>query len=139
MHVDIQVALFALAGVLSGGLIAGWFQHRAAKLTAQSDMVKLKYSRKSDLIIETVSNLLTASDPELHEKYDYEKVVSNIHKLQLLLDPKLPMEGRINLAAGEIGFAIQADLCSNDRDNKRLLSAQSELTESSRDYFRQAP
>ena len=146
MSEPLDVALVALAGVALGGLLAGWFQRINTKTLVAAEMDKLRLQldgeakkrlvgRKQDWLLELVPELVSAADPELHAQFDYKRVVVLIQRIELLLDPKVPTEARLNMALANLGFAVQAAV-SGQRDISRLLNTQAEVTEATRGLLR---
>jgi hypothetical protein len=122
-------ALIALLGVVIGGLLTWWTQRSTVKLQIQG----AARARLEDILLDTVSLLLAAADPELHSKFDYGRVVTLIHRVQLVLDPRVSVDDRLNRATNDLGHAIQAAM-AGDRDVHGILRAQSEVTEAAREW-----
>lgn len=145
MDQSIVVALFALGGVLTGGLLTGYFQRANTKIiiAAEKDSLRMRLegeadkrllARKQDWLMEIVPELIAAADPELHVKFDYKKVVTIIHRIQLLINQHNSAENRLNSAVSDLGFAVQ-EAVAEERDSARLLRAQAEVTEATREIL----
>ena len=139
---DISGALIGLVGGLLAALLVAWYQAKNTRLLITAEFEKLERqnrisfrARKEQWLLDTVPDLLAASDPELHATFDYLRVVSLIHKIQIILDPREENEGLINNAATELGFAVQAAITER-RSVSRLLAAQDALVRAVRTYLR---
>lgn len=138
----LQTALIALAGVALGGLLTGWFQRANTKTLVAAELEKLRVQlegearsrllgRKQDVLMDAVADIVAAADPELHTQFDYKRVVTLIHRIQLLLDPKKSADARLNDALSKLGFSVQGAV-SGQRDTSALLGAQAYVIESAR-------
>lgn len=149
MSESLQAAFIALGGVALGGLLTGWFQRGNTKVLIAAELTKLRHQldgeartrllgRKQDLLMEAIAELVAATDPELHAKFDYGRVVTLIHRIQLLLNPAKPVDAALNEATTNLGFATQAAVTGN-RDVTELLRAQSYVIEAGRAVLNQTP
>lgn len=141
---DISSALIGLVGGLLAALLVAWHQTKNTKTLIAAEFEKIERqnrisfrARKEQWLLDTIPDLLAASDPELHATFDYHRVVSLIHKIQIILDPKEKTEGLINQAAADLGFAVQAAVTER-RSVSRLLAAQDSLITAVRAYLRTA-
>lgn len=148
MSETLQAALIALGGVAVGGLLTGWFQRANTKTLISAELNKLYVhlegearkhllGRKQDELMGTVPDLVAAADPELHAKFDYARLVTLVHRVQLVLDPSKATDARLNQAASDLGFAIQAAV-TGERDVARILRAQAEVIDATRELLRQS-
>jgi len=148
MHESLLVALVALVGVALGGLLTGLFQRSNTTTLVAAELNKLKFQldgeakkrllgRKQDWLLELIPELISAADPELHAQFDYGRVVTLIQRIELLLDPTVPTEERLNKALHNLGLAVQSAV-SGKREALQLLKSQSEITEATRDLLKQA-
>lgn len=149
MSESLQVAFIALIGVALGGILTGWFQRANTKSLISAELTKLQLQldgeartrllgRKQDLLMEALAELIATTDPELHAKFDYSKVVTLIHRIQLLLNPKNQADAALNDATSKLGFATQA-AASGNRNVSALLGAQSYVIEAGRTVLNQIP
>jgi hypothetical protein len=141
-----SAALIALSGVVIGGLLTWWAQRSNTKLLIAAELNKVYaqlegdarkrlLARKQDLLIDAISALAAATDPELHAKYDYQRVVTLIHQVQLVLDPRVHADARLNQATTDLGLTIQA-AAAGGRDVRSILAAQSQVIEAARQLLR---
>jgi hypothetical protein len=139
----------SISGVIIGALLAGWQQKANTKALIESEFRKLNAqfsaenfarvrARKEEWLLEAVPPLVAAVDPELHADFDYNKVVSLIHRIQVVIDPQSPKEAKVNDATTQLGFAVQAVKCKQ-APRESLLHAQAALIEATRDCLRGAP
>ncbi|WP_047548615.1 hypothetical protein [Methylotenera sp. G11] len=149
MSESLQVAFIALAGVALGGILTGWFQRANTKSLIAAELTKLQFQikgeartrllgRKQDLLMDALADLIASTDPELHAEFDYSKVVTLIHRVQLLLNPTNQADSALNNATTKLGLAIQA-AASGKRNVSVLLGAQSHVVETGRAVLNQAP
>ena len=110
---------------------SGKNQRKNTELQLTTQSKNRLIARKQDILLESVSELITSADPELHAEYNYNDVVRNIQKIQLLLIPSEPYQGELNKAVEELGFAVQ-EAINNEKNNSRLLSAQDKVTVTTR-------
>lgn len=134
-------SLVGLVGGLLAALLVAWRQARNTKVMIAAELNKLERqnqsafrSRKEQWLLDAAPDLLAASDPQLHAAFDYSVVVSLIHKIQIILNPNDPLEQAINLAASDIGLAVQ-EAITERRSMSKLLSAQDKLTMAVRAYL----
>ena len=139
---DIATAVIGLAGGLLAALLVSWHQAKNTRVLIAAEFEKIERhnrissrSRKEQWLLDTVPDLLAATDPELHANFDYSKIVSLIHKIQIILDPKDETESAINLATCDLGFAVQAAITER-RSVTKLLSAQDSMIRAVRAYLR---
>ena len=138
---DIANSLIGLAGGLLAAIIVGWHQAKNTKILIAAELAKIDKqnksafrSRKEQWLLDTAPGLLAASDPQLHAVFDYSVVVSLIHRMQIILDPKNPLEQAINMAASAIGLEVQEAIVGR-RSMSKLLGAQDKLTVAVRAYL----
>lgn len=134
-------SLIGLAGGLLAALIVAWWQGKNTKALIAAELAKIDKqnqsafrSRKEQWLLDTAPDLLAASDPQLHAVFDYSVVVSLIHKIQIILNPKNPLEQAINIAASDIGLEVQEAITTR-RSMSKLLGAQDKLTVAVRAYL----
>ena len=142
----------AISGILRRAYLRTakqWIQSHATHLVGASmvagralfggkwdaDARKRLLARKQDLLIDAVSALAAAADPESHAKYDYQRVVTLIHRVQLVLDPRVHADASLNQATTDLGLAIRA-AAAGDGDDRTILAAQSQLIEAARQVLR---
>jgi len=130
-------AVIALLGGIITALIARAQQRESTRALVASELSKLTHqqslqskwhvrSRKEERLLQFIPSLLAASDPELHADFNYPEVVMLIHKIQVTLIPRDPLERAVNDAVGKLGLAVQAAKCGQGSSNE-LLSAQDTL------------
>lgn len=134
-------SLIGLAGGLLAALIVAWWQGKNTKALIAAELTKLDKqnqaafrSRKEQWLLDTAPNLLAASDPQLHDVFDYSAVVSLIHKIQIILNPKNPLEQAINMAASNLGLEVQEAIMGR-KSMSKLLGAQDKLAVAVRAYL----
>src|SRR5260221_14182537 len=140
--------VIGLVGVVIGALLVGWQQRSNTRAVIQSEYGKIFAQlsgqsrarfrgKKEDWILEAVPDLIAATDPELHTTFDYVRVVTLIHKIQVVLDVNNPTEGALNHATTMLGFAVQA--VKNGEDPTSLLEPQGKVIEATRKFFHEEP
>jgi len=143
-------ALASVAGTVLVAVIALLGQRSTAKVSASAETERLRLriegeetsrarEQRRERVIEAVSEILAASDPQIFVKLDYGKVVMLIHRIQLLLNIRNQLDSRLNSALNALGSALQeyAPAHHLPMDEKSQLmravfAAQSEVTESTR-------
>ena len=85
--------------------------------------------------MECVAALVTESDPEIQSALDYKKIVSLIHKIQIVLDPRSESQGKINHWSTIVGFTAR-DIILGNLEPEAILEPQSKLIEATRSFLR---
>lgn len=135
-----------IIGAIFGALIAGWQQKANTRVLIESEFKKLSAqisgesrarfrAKKEDWLLEAVSELVYYCDPEL--RTDYQEVLFRVHKAQLILDPRNPIEDAINRAVTALGLGFRAWM-NNEAPPRDLLALQSDVVEATREFFRRA-
>ena len=95
--------------------------------------------KRRDRIIDAISELLAKSDPQISPGVDYGRVVSLIHRVQLLLNLDRPNEAALNTALNQIGIQLQEYVFVQHKpiddklaETKSLLNAQSAVSDITR-------
>lgn len=145
-----HVALITVLGTLGGALIglAGtWLILRAerqrVRIQLDLEASHRRSEKRRDELVTLLSELLAATDPEIHGRPEYPKVVRLIHHVQLILEVANPPEAALNTALSELGHAAAAHYTGpstpgpqRDANARELLAAQSHVTEFARATFR---
>jgi len=63
--------------------------------------------KRADILLEAISELLTETDPQVKGTFDYGRVVSLIHRAQLVLSHDDQEEAALNDAINRLGLALQ--------------------------------
>lgn len=139
--IAIASALIGLVGGLLAALLVAWRQAKNTQILIAAELHKLEkqnqsafHSRKEQRLLDAAPDLLAASDPQVHAIFDYAVVVSLIHRIQIILNPNNPLEQAINLAASDIGLAVQEAIATR-RSTSKLLGAQNKFTVAVRAYL----
>ena len=138
-----------IGGVVIGATLAGWFQRANTRAIIQSEYRKIAAQltgqsrarfrgRKEDWLLEFVPELVAAADPELHADIDYVKIVTLVHRIQVVLDLTNVREKALNQATSQLAFACQA-VKSGNADRTSLLGPQSAVIEAARAVFHESP
>ena len=141
--------LFGLLGAVIGAALAGLHQRKNTKEIIEAEFKKINqqivgeakarfHARKEDQLMECVAALVTETDPELHIELDYTKIVSLIHKIQIVLDPSSESQAKINHWTSKLGF-IARDVLANKAEPESLLKPQGELIDATRSFLRRDP
>jgi hypothetical protein len=64
-------------------------------------------AKRADTLLEAISELLAETDPQVKAAFDYGRVVSLIHRVQLVLSPDDPEEANLNGAVNRLGLELQ--------------------------------
>jgi len=126
--------IITVFGMIGAAWIAAWFQLRNTKLVVESEVARtinqigLEYAhkdkeRKREVMRTSVAELLTLTDPDLHQSFDYPRVVNLIHRLQVLCDTGNPPELGVSDAASALGLAIR----SGGKDTVAILKCHDDL------------
>jgi hypothetical protein len=152
MTETLLVAAISVFGVLLGSLITGWYQLKHTSTLADAELERYRLEkdtenksrllhRKQDLLLENLAELLIQTDPEIHKQFNYPKIISLIHKMQLILDLENKKEGALNDAINKMGLSIQNtnhELLSHDK-KLSLLKAQDAIVTAGRAVIYQLP
>jgi len=141
--------LFGLLGAVLGAALAGMHQRKNTQKTIEAEFKRIHeqiaaeskarfHARKEDHLMDCVAALVTETDPELKAKLDYEKIVSLIHKIQIVLDPRSESQGKINHWSSSLGF-LARDVILGNQAPETLLKPQGELIEATRSFLRRDP
>ena len=107
-------AIFGFIGVLVGAGIAHYSLMRATKLALEAEHKRI-YAEAAlhdkqirlDKIRECVADIIILVEPEFREAIDKKRLLTNIHKVQMLLDTAkdeahAELNGAINVLAGAV-------------------------------------
>src|SRR5205814_10141653 len=103
MSDTVTAALITVGGMLSATTAAAVVQLLVTRFVIQSETKKIltqitteadvrRTDKKCDRLLDTVSELVAVSDPELSLRIDYTRAVTLIHRAQLLLDLSIAPE-----------------------------------------------
>ncbi|MEW6682541.1 MAG: hypothetical protein AB1451_06410 [Nitrospirota bacterium] len=144
--VAIVGGVLTIVGTLAGTLVAGWLQKGNTQALIESEFKKLTAqisgesrarfrAKKEDLLLDAIADLLFFSDPEAYQRDQYEQILPLIHKVQIILDPRDPIEAKINMAVTELGLGFRT-VDTQREGRKHLLFLQDRLIEATREFFR---
>jgi hypothetical protein len=108
-------AIFGLIGVLFGSLVSYFAQVRATRLAIDAELRRMdveyrlrEYAKRNELIREWAAEILVECDPDVNATVNYRKIVTNIHRLQLILDTSgNKAHAIINDAINKLGMSFQ--------------------------------
>ncbi len=110
-----------------------------AKLTKQlrGELENTRREKREDKLVDALSGLLFASDPESPNGGDYARAVELIHRAQLLLMPTIPAHTPLNSAISRLGKDLRAYKAPDQRNDSTaalaaLYAAQSDVIETAR-------
>lgn len=63
--------------------------------------------RRTDILLESMADLLAETDPQVKAEFDYGRVVSLIHRAQLVLNQNDQEEAALNAAVNQLGLELQ--------------------------------
>ena len=117
MDPTITASVSSIVGVIIGALLTGWQQKANTRALIESEFRKLNAqfsaenfarvrARKEELLLEAVPPLVAAVDPELHADFDYNKIVSLIHRVQVVIDQQNHRDAKVNHATIPPGVRI---------------------------------
>lgn len=150
MSDSLITALASVFGTVLVAVIALVGQRAAARATSSAETQRLRLrivgeeasrlrEKRREQMVEAISEILAASDPQIFIKLDYGRVVTLIHRIQLLLDIREVHDARLNTALNGLGSALQEyapahHLPVDDKSPRMraVFAAQSEVTESAR-------
>lgn len=136
------VASIGLGGVIAGAIIALVGQLVASSIQRSTSREQMKHdelaaarARRRELLVEAVTEILVASDPQSAE-FGYTRVLRHLHRAELLLDPQIEEERMLSAAIGELAMEVHdyypvkhLDISEKSQHVKRLLKRQSDLIE----------
>jgi len=111
----------ALVGVVLGAVLTALFQYFNTRqliaaererlvLQLQGDLGNRRRDRKTERLLDAVSELLERSDPETNKPLNYPLLVRLILRAQLLLDLGVPAEKQLNGALNQLGILAEGYL-----------------------------
>lgn len=102
--------------------------------------------KRTDRIIDAVSERLAVSDPEVGPRVNYGRAVALIHRVQLLLDSRELRQAALRDALNKLGLRIrdyleveQRPIDDKDNETRLLLMAQGAVLERTRDTLGEVP
>lgn len=117
-------------------------RERLLERIEREEISRMREKRREQLV-DALSELLTTADPQISATIDYGRAVSLIHRLQLLLDRRVPPEENLNRALNRLGKSLHDYVPVHARsidekvtETRQLLLAQSEVTECARAVLR---
>lgn len=63
--------------------------------------------KRTDILLESMAELLAETDPQIKAKFEYGRVVSLIHRVQLVLNQNDKEEADLNVAVNQLGLELQ--------------------------------
>ncbi len=125
MAEQIQVALIAVGGVVVGSILNAVVQFFVTRQMLRAERERLRdqlngefrlrmLERRTDRAIDIVAELVTISDPVINQEIDYATAIRLVHRVQLLLDRKNPLEGKLNDRINALGLALAEHTNSPD-------------------------
>lgn len=63
--------------------------------------------KRADILLESMAELLAETDPQVKARFDSGRVVSLIHKVQLVLNQSDQEEAALNQAVNQLGLELQ--------------------------------
>ena len=129
-------AIFGLAGVVVGAAVSYFAQVRATRMTVEAELRRLPIEsrirdeeKRNDMIREWTAEILGLCDPDINATVDYRRIVTNIHRLQLILDTDTNQaHARLNDAIIKIGLLFQTKSATRES----LYALQSEILEAAK-------
>ena len=107
-------------------------EHNRLKLEISSQFKHNQFSKWQESFVETISNLLSNTDPEVYPIPIREKVVPLIQKAQLLLNLEIQSHRKVNGLINELGLAVNK---WEERGMSEILGISGRLLEASRDVI----
>lgn len=134
-----------VVGIVIGAVMTGWQQRAITRVIIQSEFRKLSAqiqgesrahfrATKNDRLLEVIPELIAATDPELQQNFDYNRIIRLLHRVQLMLNLDNPLESRINGRLNDLAFTVRA-VKSGNASSDALLQSQSQLVESTGQYL----
>lgn len=148
MDIDLQAALIAFVGGLSGGLLSGYYQRINLKTSIEAELNKLLIQHRSAIKIDTinekkrhlvsgVSTILAITDIEVNRSIKFSQIVKSINEVELYLNPDNPLEANVANALREIVEAAR-EVINSGRHQEELLRYQANLIASVQKFINNA-
>lgn len=83
--------------------------------------------RRTDILLESMAGLLAETDPQVKAKFDYGRVVSLIHRAQLVLNQNDQEEAALNAAVNQLGLELQKYIPHHARPAQERISELKQL------------
>ena len=154
MSDPVMAAVIGLGGVVSVAIVTIITQLHISKSNARLEREKISLQlrgqeaskqreKRQDRLIDALSELLVAADPQSAIGVDYGKTINHIVRIQLLLDLNITSEKKLNGALNELGLRLPEYLSvqSNPIDGKlaqtkALLRSHSKVVDAAKDMLK---
>jgi len=151
MSDTVTAALITVGGMLSATTATAVVQLLVTRFVIQSETKKIltqitteadvrRADKKCDRLLDTVSELVAVSDPELSLRIDYTRAVTLIHRARLLLDLSIAPEKTLNGLLNQLGLAIQERLTTEGEPrggalDGKIMQAQAQVIDRTKDVI----
>lgn len=114
----VAAALITVGGTVFVAIVAVLAQLATTRYVMKSEREKIAQQidaehraqaqrKHADILLESMTELLAETDPQIKAQFNYGRVVSLIHKAQLVLDPGDQQEVALNAAVNQLGVELQ--------------------------------
>jgi len=137
MPIEVLAPLLGLAGAVLGGAVQ-WLVSRST-VRAETERLYEKLSAEFELqqlsawqaqFQSVMSELLTATDPELSPKADKHRVIPLVHRANLLLNPSLASHAKVNDLVNKLALAVNG--WHDEQSMREVLAVHGALVEAAR-------
>ncbi|HOF33917.1 MAG TPA: hypothetical protein PK624_09010 [Spirochaetota bacterium] len=140
----LKVAFISVGSAVATSLIALITQLFVTNRIIRSEMYKVNHqiitqsnvsrlNKKKEKIVSLVSELLTLTDPEINPKIDKLKIITCVHKIQLMLDNFNKNESILNDQVNQLVLMVNGWI--NDQDSISLLSLMGKITDNVKQIY----
>ena len=155
MSEQVLSALVGVGGAVLVAITSTITQWRTTKLAIQADHQKImdqivgemkagSLERRHERLLEALSELLAASDPQVAPGGDYSTTVRLITRIQLMLNLQSPPEARLNGCLNRLGLVLQEyvaaqeyDIDQKSTETSALLAAHADVIDAARSVVAQ--
>jgi len=127
-----------MLGVAILGAISQWFiskrvvseEHKRLEIQLKSEFQSKRHEKWESDILEAITELLTATDPEINPEINSALVTKHVNRVQLLLNDKNPLQGQVNGLVNHLALAVNG--WQGNRDELPILKIHGQLLDASK-------
>ncbi len=123
----------AVLGALSQWLISRKVvneEHKRLAIQLRSEFQAKRHEKWESDVLEAITNLLTVTDPEINSEIIPAVVTKHVHRVQLLLNHKNPIQGEVNNLVNHLALAVNG--WYGNRDELPILKIHGQLLDASK-------
>lgn len=134
-------ATITVLGMFGVAFLGAFSQWLISKKSVESELKRLEIQLKSEFqskrhekweadILESITELLTATDPEVHKEIIPATVTKYVLRTQLLLNHENPLQGQVNNLVNHLALAVNG--WQKNRDGLPILKIHGQLLDAAK-------